>query len=161
MEGSEKFICDDKKCECVLNDDNEASMHQRKKDCTGNTIATKHERGYESLRKNYATFAEVKESQNPDNSIADKRELPKNKNDNNEGAESTSLCLATTCPKTDDVTSSQESGINKIRTDDRMISAEQLRAKVCEGNRLSTEQQDDLYKVLAKYQQHLTKRPGK
>jgi hypothetical protein len=42
-----------------------------------------------------------------------------------------------------------------------MISAEQLRAKVCEGNRLSTEQQEDLYKVLAKYQQHLTKRPGK
>jgi hypothetical protein len=78
---------------------------------------------------------EVKENQNPDNSIADKRELPKNKNDNNEVNETTctSLCLATTCPNTDDVTSSQESGINKIRTDVRMISAE-LRAKVSEGN---------------------------
>jgi hypothetical protein len=145
----------------VLNDDNEASMHQTKEDCTGNTIAAEHERGYKFLRKNYATFAEVKESQNPDNSIADKSKLPKNKIDNNEVAESTSLCLATTCPKTDDVTSSQESGTNKIRTDDRTISAEILCAKVCEGNRLSTGQQKDLYKVLAKYQQHLTKRPGK
>jgi hypothetical protein len=42
-----------------------------------------------------------------------------------------------------------------------MISADQLRAKVCEGNRLSAEQQEDLYKLLTKYQQHLTKRPGK
>jgi hypothetical protein len=124
MEDSEYFIDDDKKCECVLNDDKEASMQQNKKECTGNTIATKDERGYEFLRKNYAAFAEAKESQNPDNSIADKRELPQNKNDSNEVAESTSLCLATTCSRTDDVTTSQESGINKIRTDDRMISAE-------------------------------------
>jgi hypothetical protein len=58
---------------------------------------------------------------------------------------------------------SSMNGVNgcKIKTDDRMISAEQLRAKVCEGNRLSTGQQEDLYKMLAKYQQHLTKRPGK
>jgi len=32
---------------------------------------------------------------------------------------------------------------------------------VCEDNRLSTEQQEDLYNVLAKYRQHLTKRAGK
>jgi hypothetical protein len=145
MKDSEHFVDDDKKCECVLNDDNETSVQQSKKECTGYTIATKDDRGYEFLRKNYATFVEVKECQNPDNSIADKHELPKNKNDDNEVTESTLLCLATTCPKTDDVTSSQESGINKIRTDDRMISAEQLCAKVYKGNRLSTEQQEDLY----------------
>jgi hypothetical protein len=158
MEDREYFT-DDKERECVLNDDNEASMEQGKLEYTGNTIAAKDDRGYKFLLQNCATFAEVKESQNRDNSIADTRELPKNKYGNNEVTESTctSLCLATTY----DVTSSQESGINTIRTDDKMISAEQLHAKVCEGNGLSTEQQGGLYKVLAKYQQHLTKRPGK
>jgi hypothetical protein len=60
------------------------------------------------------------------------------------------------CPKTDDVTSSQDSETNKLGTDDRMISEEQLRAIVCEDNQLSTEQQEDLYNVLAK-----TERPEK
>ena len=60
-----------------------------------------------------------------------------------------------------DVTSPQKSGTNKLRTDDRTISEEQLYTKVCEYNRLSPEQQEDLYNVLAKYRQHLTKRPGK
>ena len=69
--------------------------------------------------------------------------------------------LGTTCPKTDDVISPQESGTNKLGTDERTISEEQLCTKVCEDNRLSTEQQEDLYNVLAKYRQHLTKRPGK
>jgi hypothetical protein len=45
--------------------------------------------------------------------------------------------------------------------DDRMITADQLRAKVCEYNVLSHQQQELLYGVLIKYQQHLTKRPGK
>ena len=49
----------------------------------------------------------------------------------------------------------------QIITDDRMITAEQLRGKVSENNNLSPQQQEDLYKVLIKYQQHLTKRPGK
>jgi len=42
-----------------------------------------------------------------------------------------------------------------------MITAEQLRGKVSEHKNLSLQQQDDLYNVLIKYQQHLTKRPGK
>jgi hypothetical protein len=46
-------------------------------------------------------------------------------------------------------------------TDERMITAGQLRGKVSENNNLSQQQQDDLYNVLIKYQQHLTKRPGK
>ena len=71
--------------------------------------------------------------------------------------------LATTCTKTDDVISPQELGTtsNKLGTDDRTISEEQLRARVCEDNQLSTEQQEDLYNVLAKYRQHVKKRPGK
>jgi hypothetical protein len=48
-----------------------------------------------------------------------------------------------------------------LGTDDRTISEEQLRAKVCKDNRLSTEQQEDSYNVLSKYRQHVTKRPGK
>jgi len=43
-------------------------------------------------------------------------------------------CLATTCPKTDVVISPLESGTNKLGRDDRTISDEQLRAKVCEDN---------------------------
>jgi hypothetical protein len=44
-------------------------------------------------------------------------------------------------------------------TDDRVITTEQLRGKVRENNNLS-QQQDDLYNILIKYQ-HLTNRPGK
>jgi hypothetical protein len=36
-----------------------------------------------------------------------------------------------------------------------------LRSKVSENNNLSQHQQKELYKMLIKYQQHLTKRPGK
>jgi len=49
----------------------------------------------------------------------------------------------------------------QLATDDRMITTEQLRGKVCENNNLSPQQQEDLYNVLVKYQRHLTKRPGK
>ena len=45
--------------------------------------------------------------------------------------------------------------------DDGMITADQLRAKVCENNILSPQQQKELYGVLIKYQQHLTKRPSR
>jgi hypothetical protein len=83
MEDS-KYCIDDKEHECMLNDDNEASLQQSKKEYTENIIAMKDDTGYKFLRKNYITFSEVKESQNPDNSIADNRELHKNKNNNNE-----------------------------------------------------------------------------
>ena len=49
----------------------------------------------------------------------------------------------------------------QIVTDDRTITAEQLRGKVSENNNLSPQQQEDLYNVLIRYQQLLTKRPGK
>jgi hypothetical protein len=83
---------------------------------------------------------EVKESQNSESLVADKYELIKDNNgNNNEIADHTSLCLAMTCPKTDDITSQQESGINNVGTDDRTISEEQLHTKVCKDNQLSTE----------------------
>jgi hypothetical protein len=137
MEHSEYFK-DDKECNCVLNDDNEVFTQQSEKQYNGNTASTKDDRSHEFLRNNCNTFTGVKENQSPDILIDDKRELPENECDN-EGAIGSSCvlpCLAMTHPKTDDVTSSQGSRINKVRTDDRMISAEQLRAKVCEGNRL-------------------------
>ena len=136
----------------MLNDDNEALMQQSEKKFAENARAAKNERGCKFCRKSFATVAEVKESQIPDSFVADNYELLKDNNENNnEAADRTSLCLATTCPNTDDVTSPQKSGTNKLRTDDRTISEEQHRAKVCEDKRLSTEQQEDLYNVLTKY----------
>ena len=46
-------------------------------------------------------------------------------------------------------------------TGDKMITADQLRGRVSENNNWSPQQQENLYNVLVKYQQHLTKRPGK
>jgi len=152
VEDSEHLLDDDKKCECLLNDDNEASMQQSKRNCVESVTAAKNERGYKLCQEGFTTFAEVKESQISDSLFNDKYELIKDNNgNNNEVADRTSLCVATTCPKTDNVTSPQESGTNKLGTDDRTISEEQLRTQVCEDNRLSIEQQEDLYNVLAKY----------
>jgi len=74
------------------------------------------------------------------NLIADKLELLKDNNENNnEATDNTSLCLATTRPNSDDVTSPQEAGTNKLITDDKTICEEQLRAQVCRKYGLSTE----------------------
>jgi hypothetical protein len=77
----------------------------------------------------------------------------------NVAANNRTLCFATTSSKTDAVYTQQGVGTSQMMTDDRMITAEQLRGKVIENNNLS-QQQDDLYNVLIKYQ-HITKRPGK
>jgi hypothetical protein len=77
-----------------------------------------------------------------DNLVADELELLKDNNENNnEGADRTSLCLAMTCPKTDNITSPQKLGTEKLRIGDRTISEEQLHTTMCEGNRFATEQQ--------------------
>ena len=158
MESSKYLLDHDKECECLLNDDNEASIQQRIRKCAENAIDVKDERCCKFYRNSCVTFAELMAGQNTDSLVNNKYELIKDSNDSNDEVDDrTSLCLATTCPKTDDVTSPQVSGTNKLGTDDRTISEEQLRAKVCEDNRLSTEQQEDLYNVLAKYRQHLTK----
>ena len=70
------------------------------------------------------------------------------------------LCLATSYFEPNYAKTSQKSEANVNSLDDRMITADQLLAKVCE-NILSPQQQKELYGVLIKYQQHLTKRPGR
>jgi hypothetical protein len=95
----------------------------------------KNKRGCKFCRKSFVTCTDIKESQNSGSLVADKYELIKDNNgNNNEVSDRTSLCLATTCPKTDDITSPQESGINNVGTDDRTISEEQLCTTVCEDN---------------------------
>jgi len=59
------------------------------------------------------------------------------------------------------INTSQKPEANVNSLDDRMITADQLRAKVCENNILSPQQQKELYGILIKYQQYLTKRPGR
>jgi hypothetical protein len=75
MEDSEYLLDDDKECECLLNDDNEALMQQSKRNCVENATAAKNERDCKFCRTSFATFAEVKESQNSDSLAADKHEL--------------------------------------------------------------------------------------
>jgi len=105
MEDSECVLNDNKICKCLINDNNEASEQQGKTNCVENSIAAELERGSTVCRHSLATFAEVRESKNADSLFADKQELIK---DNYEGkrevAHCTSLCLATSCPETDDVT---------------------------------------------------------
>jgi hypothetical protein len=74
------------------------------------------------LSKEFRYIA-VRESQIRDTLVAYGYELIKDNNgNNNEVADRTSLYLTTTCQKTDDVTSPQDSGINNLGTDDRTIS---------------------------------------
>jgi hypothetical protein len=109
------YFIDDKEYECGLNGDNETPMQQSKRLYNGSTAAMENDGGHNFIHNNNTTFAGFKESQNQDNLIADKRELPKSKNDNDKVAENVcrSLCLVTTCPKTDDVTTSRASGIHR------------------------------------------------
>ena len=78
-----------------------------------------------------------------------------------DSADDARLCLTTSYFELNYVNTSQKPQENVNFLDDRMITADQLRAKVCEKNILSPQQQKELYGVLIKYQQHLTKRPGR
>ena len=73
----------------------------------------------------------------------------------------TILCLAANYSKTGAANALQNSETTVIAQDDRMITTDQIRAKVCENNKLSPSQQEELFKVLSKYQRSLTKRPGR
>jgi len=162
MEVSKYLLSDKEICKRLLNDENEASEQEEKGKCSEKAIAARHERGSRVCRQSLATFAEVVESSNPDSLYANKQELIKGNSEGNEKAtDCTSLGLTTTYSKADDVSTPQKSGANKISPDDRTISERQPRATVCEENRLTVEQQEELYKVLARYRQQLTKRPGK
>jgi len=84
----------------------------------------------------------------------------------NVAANNRTLCFTATSSKIDAVdTQHTKQGLDtrQIMTDDRMVTAEQFCGKVSENtsNNLSPHQQEDLHNLLIKYQQHLTKRPGK
>jgi hypothetical protein len=80
---------------------------------------------------------------------------------NDDSADDARLCLTASYFRPDNVDTSQKSEANANSLDDRMIRADQLRAKVGENNILSPQQQNELYGILIKYQHHLTKRPGR
>jgi hypothetical protein len=102
------------------------------------------------------TFAEFKERRKSDSLVADNYELLKGNDEyNNKAADLTSSCSAKTRLKTCDVTSPQEWGNDKVRIDDRTSSEEKFRVEVCEENRFLSEQQEDLYNVMAKNRQEL------
>jgi hypothetical protein len=64
----------------------------------------------------------------------------------------TILCLAANYSKTGTANALQNPEITFIAQDATMITTDQLRAKVCENNKLSPSQQEELFKVLSKYQ---------
>ena len=111
------------------------------------------------------TLAKDKEGHIVDNCSATEHEISEeNRKNTTDAANRRTLCFTTTCSKTNAVkTHHKQQGLDprQITTDDRMITADQLRGKVSENNTLSPQQQEDLYNVLTRYQQHLTKRPGK
>jgi len=76
-------------------------------------------------------------------------------------ADDARLCLTTSYFEPNYVNTSHKSEAHVNSLDDRMITADQLCAKVCENNISSPQQQNGLHGVLIKYQQHLTKRPGR
>jgi len=111
-----------------------------------------------------STLAKDKEGNVVDECCATEHEINEEcRKDMNVAANKRTLCF-TTSSKTNAVVTQhtqQRLDTRQIMTDDRMITAEQLRVKVSENNNLSPQQQEDLYNVLIKYQKHLTKRPGK
>jgi hypothetical protein len=88
-------------------------------------------------------------------------EMYSNENNDYGSADDTRLCLTTSYFEPNYANKSQKPNANMNPQDDRIITADQLRAEVCENNILSLQQQEELYGLLLKYQQHLTKRPGR
>jgi hypothetical protein len=114
---------------------------------------------------NLCTLAKDKEGYVVDDCIATEHRMNENcRKKKNIVANERTICCTTTSSKTDAVdTQHTQQGLDtrQIMTDDRMITAEHLHGKVSENNHLSPQQQEDLYNVLIKYQQHLAKRPRK
>ncbi len=79
----------------------------------------------------------------------------------NVAANNKTLCFRATYSKTDAVDTQQTRQIpdtRQIMPNDRMINADRLRGKVSENNKWSSQQPENLYNVLIKYQ-HLTEQP--
>ena len=77
---------------------------------------------------------------------------------NDDSADDAMLCLTTRFFESNNANTSQKPETTVNCPVDRIITADRLLAEVCENNILSPEQQEELYGVLLKYQQHLTKR---
>jgi hypothetical protein len=107
-------------------------------------------------------LAKDKDGHSVDNYGATGHKMNKERKETMRAANERSLCCMATCSKTKDVRKQHTQGLNTGHiTDERMITEEQLRGKLCENNNLSSKQEKDLYNVLIRYQQNLTKRPGK
>ena len=110
-------------------------------------------------------LAKYKEVRVVDDCSATEHKMNANwRKDMNVAANNRTLCSTTTSSKNDavDIEHTQQ-GVDtrQIMTDDRMITAEQLRNKINENTSKNLSPEEDLYNVLIKYQQHLTKRPRK
>ena len=68
-----------------------------------------------------------------------------NLNNDDDSADDARLCLSTSYFEPNYVNTSQEPEANVNSLDGRIITADQLRAKVCENNILSPQQQEELY----------------
>jgi hypothetical protein len=62
MDDSEYLLGDEEECESLLNDDEEISVQQGRRNCTENDIAAKHGRGCEFCRESFVTLAEVRKA---------------------------------------------------------------------------------------------------
>ena len=79
------------------------------------------------------------------------RGMVDNLSNDDDSADDARLCLTTSYFEPSYGNTSQKSEAHVNSLDDRMITADQLRAKVCENNILSPQEQNELYGVLIKY----------
>ena len=146
---------------CLVTDD--GSQHCEDACDVKDFPATYDVAGRSDERRCYNTLGLNKEGQVAD--IIDDsmcvRERGDNLSDEDDSVDDARLYLTTSCFEPNYVMQSQKPETNVNSQDDRMITADQLRVKVCESSILSPQQQKELYGVLIKYQQHLTKRPGR
>jgi hypothetical protein len=117
---------------------------------------------YRELYRKANPRAQDMKSHSVANSSATGHEINKECNEIVRADDKGSLCCTATCSITNDVCKQHAQGLKTGHiNDDRMMTQEQLCGKVRENNNLSSRQQVELYKVLSKYQQNLTKRPGR
>jgi hypothetical protein len=131
-------------CENKRNSTVEYDARSRK-DSSGNLIA---------LDK----YADVQKSDNV-NEIEPKM-FEEDSCDRNNNAKNAIPCLTTEYSTTNATETVRNSETNFSNSDERIITEDQLRAKICDNKKLSL-QQDELYKTLIKYRHFLTKRPGR
>jgi hypothetical protein len=129
-------------------------------------FTSKYDDGCRNVQRNeLVTLAKDKEGHIVDKCSAIGHQInEENKENMTNAVNRKTLCLTTTSSKTNAIGEHQRQhrrDTRQIKTDDRMMTAEQLRGKVGENNNLSTQQREELYIVLAKYQRHVMKRPGK